>query len=71
MDGYEKVTLDIGSLCGMIPHRTKGMKVSDPLKDFLEDIEVLVRQTADDDAELGRRVRAAWVRLLDREKTDG
>ena len=45
--------------------------MSDPLKDFLEDIEVLVRQTADDDAELGRRVRAAWVRLLDREKTDG
>ncbi len=41
--------------------------MADPLNIFLEDVEVLIRQTGDDDAELGRQVRAAWATMIDAE----
>ena len=42
--------------------------MAEPLNIFLEDIEVLVRQCGDDDAELGKRVRDAWTTLIEAEK---
>ncbi len=51
--------------------------MSEPLNIFLEDVERLIKENADDnnahgelshDAELGRRVRAAWVTMVEAEK---
>lgn len=41
--------------------------MSEPLNDFLEDVETLIAKNGNDDAELGKRVRAAWATMVDAE----
>lgn len=51
--------------------------MSEPLNEFLETVEALVKKNGDDnsahcelshDAELGRQVRSAWTTMVDAEK---